>query len=87
MDSREKFDETIPPNQKDFYSELKLENITDKDYEYARKVFQQSKLKNLGALHDLYVQHYCLQMYLKTLETSVLKHMKLVQLIFCLHLD
>ena len=44
-------------------------------------------MKNLGEYHDLYVQriHYCLQMYLKTLEISVLKYMNLVLLTFCLH--
>ena len=33
------------------------------------------------------VIHYCFQMYLKTLETSVLKYMKSILLIFCLHQD
>ena len=28
--------------------------------------------------------HYCLQMYLKTLEKSVMKYMNLILLIFCL---
>ena len=31
--------------------------------------------------------HYCLPMYLTTLETIVLKYMNLIQLFFCLHLD
>ena len=33
-----------------------LENITDKDYIHAQKVFEEFKLKNLGKYHDLYVQ-------------------------------
>ena len=33
------------------------------------------------------VIHYCLQMYLKTLETSVLKYMSSILFIFCLHQD
>ena len=38
MDSWERFDEnTIPPKEA-FYSELNLENITDKDYEHVKKV-------------------------------------------------
>ena len=33
------------------------------------------------------VIHYCFQMYLQTLETSVSKYMKSILLIFCLHQD
>ena len=40
MDSWERFNETSLPTQKDFYSELTLEDITDKDYEDAQKVFK-----------------------------------------------
>ena len=37
IDSWERFDEnTIPPKEA-FYSELNLENITDKDYEHVKK--------------------------------------------------
>ena len=70
-----------------FYSELYLKDITDKDYTHAQKIFEELELKYLGDYHDLYVQsvHYCSQMYLKTLETSVLKYMNLILLIFCLH--
>ena len=42
--------------KKAFYSELNLEDITDKDYAHAQKVFEEFKLKNLGDYHDLYVQ-------------------------------
>ena len=44
------------PDKKSFYSELYLEDITDKDYTHAQKVFKELKLKNLGDYHDLYVQ-------------------------------
>ena len=56
MDSWEIFDETSLPDKKYFYSELYLEDITDKDYTHAQKVFREFKLKNLGDYHDLYVQ-------------------------------
>ena len=56
MDSWERFDETSLPDKKAFYSELHLEDITDKDYAHAQKVFEEFKLKNLGDYHDLYVQ-------------------------------
>ena len=36
------------PIKTSFYSELKLEDITDKDYPHAQKVFKELKLKNLG---------------------------------------
>ena len=44
------------PDKKSFYSELYLEDITDKDYTHAQKVFKELKLKSLGDYHDLYVQ-------------------------------
>ena len=42
--------------KKAFYRELNLEDITDKDYAHAQKVFEELKLKNLGDYHNLYVQ-------------------------------
>ena len=41
MDYWEKFNETLLPPKKDFYSELILEDITDKDYLHAQKVFEE----------------------------------------------
>ena len=56
IDSRKKFNEnTIPPKEA-FYSKLNLENITDKDYEHVKKVWEAFEIKNLGEYHDLYVQ-------------------------------
>ena len=37
MDSWEKFDENTLPPKKDFYSNLNLEDISDKDYTHAQK--------------------------------------------------
>ena len=56
MDSWERFDETTLPNQKAFYSELNLKDITDKDYIHAQKVFKEFKFKKLVDFHDLYAQ-------------------------------
>ena len=56
MDSWERFNETSLPDKKAFYSELNLEDITDKDYAHAQKVFEEFKVKNLGDYHDLYVK-------------------------------
>ena len=55
MDSWERFNETSLPSKKDFYSELILEDISDSDYEHAKKVFKKY-CKNMGDYHDLYVQ-------------------------------
>ena len=38
MDSWEKFNGTVLPPKKDFYSNLNLEDISDEDYEHAQKV-------------------------------------------------
>ena len=56
MDSQERFDETSLPDKEAFYSELNLEDITDKDYVYAQKVWKVFGINNLGEYHDLYVQ-------------------------------
>ena len=57
IDSWERFDEnTIPPKEA-FYSELNLENITDKDYEHVKKVWETFEIRNLGEYHDCYVQY------------------------------
>ena len=51
VDSRERFNEISLPDKKAFYSELKLEDITDKDFAHAQTVFKELKLKNLGDYH------------------------------------
>ena len=48
MDSSDGFDEASLSDKKSFYSELNLEDITDKDYVHAQKVFKELKLKDLG---------------------------------------
>ena len=56
MDSWERFDETLLPDKKAFHSKLKLEDITDEDYEHSQKVWEVFEIKNLGKYHELYVQ-------------------------------
>ena len=88
MDSCEKFDETSLSDKKAFYSELNLEDIIDEDYEHAQKVWKVFEIKNLGIMTYMFkVINYCLQMYLKTLEISVLKYRNLILLIFFMHQD
>ena len=56
MDSSERFDETSLHDKEAFYSKLKLDYITDKDYGHAQKVWEVFEIKSLGEYHDLYVQ-------------------------------
>ena len=56
MDSWEKFHETTLPPKEAFYSNLNLQDITDKDYTHAQKVWGKFEIKRLGEYHDLYVQ-------------------------------
>ena len=86
MDSGKRFHKTSLPDKKAFYSEFNLGDITDKDYAHSQKVFGRFKLKDLSDYHDLYVQSDTL-LLADVFETSALKYMKLILLIFCLHLD
>ena len=56
MDIWERFNETFLPPKKDFYSELILEDISDKGYLHAQKVWDVFEVGKLGEYHDLYVQ-------------------------------
>ena len=56
IDSWERFVENKIPPKEAFYSELNLENITDKDYEHVKKVWEAFEIKSLGEYHDLYIQ-------------------------------
>ena len=56
MNSCKRFNETSLPTKKSFYSELNLEDISDKDYLHAQKVWEVFEIRNLGEYHDLYVQ-------------------------------
>ena len=56
MDSWERFKETSLPPQKSFYSELNFEDISDKGYLHAQKVWDVFGIRSLGEYHDLYVQ-------------------------------
>ena len=75
MDSWERFDEVSVPDKEAFYSSLNMEDITDVDYRHAKRVLKYFNNKNLGNYHYLYAQSdtLLLEMYLKILETNVLK--------------
>ena len=56
MDSREWFEETRLPPREAFYSKLYMEDISDKDYEYAQEVWNMMDKKTLGEYHDVYLK-------------------------------
>ena len=56
MDNWNKFNETSLPSKEEFYSNLNMSNISDKEYEYANKIWNTLDIKNLGEYHDLYLQ-------------------------------
>ena len=88
MDSWEKFDETSLPDKEAFYSSLNMEYITDVDHKHGKRVFKSLNNKLLIIMICIFkVIHYYLQMYLKILETNVLKYMNLNLFIFYQHLD
>ena len=89
MDSWERFDETSLPDKKAFYSKLNLEDITDKDYALAQKVFKGLKLKNLGDYRDLYVQSDTLLLadVFENFRNTCIEIINLILLIFYLHPD
>ena len=56
MDSWGRFNEASLSPKKSFYSELDLEDISDKDYLHAHKVWDVFEIRNLGEYHHFYVQ-------------------------------
>ena len=56
METWERFIEASLPRKESFYSELNLEDISDKDYLHAQKVWDVFEIKDIGEYHDLYVQ-------------------------------
>ena len=49
-------DEILLPEKEDFYNHLNMEDITNTDYAYAKRVCKDFDIKNLGECHGLYVQ-------------------------------
>ena len=53
MDSFEKFNQTELPAREHFYSILNDQDITNDEYDHARKVWKAFKIKTMGEYHDL----------------------------------
>ena len=56
MDSWGRFEENWLPPKSEFYNVLSESEINDQDYAHAVQVWNTFKLRNLGELHDLYVE-------------------------------
>ena len=69
----EKFNEASLPEKEEFYTNLNMEDITDPDYMYAKKVCKDFEIKNSGEYHDLYLKniYYFGLMFLKILQNCV----------------
>ena len=89
IDSWERYDENTIPLKEAFYSELNFKNISDKDYEHVKKVWEGFEIKNLGEYHDLYVQ--CSFLLADVFENFRNKCIEIYELdpahFFCLHQD
>ena len=56
MDSFSRFDEQQLPHKEAFYSDLSKEHIKEEEYLFAQNLWKTFYLKNLGELHDLYME-------------------------------
>ena len=56
MNCFKKFDKTELPIKDKFFSTLKDEGISEKEYEKAKNVWNTFKMKTLGEYHDLYLK-------------------------------
>ena len=55
MDSFKKFNQTELPTKDQFCSILNDQDITDDEYDHAKKVWKTFKIKTMGEYHDLYL--------------------------------
>ena len=62
MNSFEKFKEKQLPPKEAFYNDLSKQHISQDDYDFVQDLWDTFKLKNLGQLHDLYMEVDTLQL-------------------------
>ena len=56
MSSWDRFNETRSPSKDKFYSNLYMSGVGDKEYEHARNVWNEFKIRNMGEYYDLYLK-------------------------------
>ena len=58
--SWEKFNETLLPEKKDFYSHLNMEDITNADYTQAKRACEDFEIKNMKNMICMFrAIHFC----------------------------
>ena len=60
MSSWQRLNKTSLPDEKDFFTSLTIENITDAGYNHVKRVWEDFKIPYLGQHQDLYMQSYTL---------------------------
>ena len=50
----EKFNETSLPEKEEFYNNLDMEDITDREYMHVERACKDFEIKRIGEYHDLY---------------------------------
>ena len=66
MDSFEKFSENKLPDKSNFFSSLKDECISEKDYQRANNIWNAFKMNSMGDYHDLYLKTDVFEKFIKT---------------------
>ena len=56
MDNWNRFNETRLPSKDKFYSNLYMSGVGDCEYEHARNVWKEFRIRNMGEYHDLYLK-------------------------------
>ena len=56
MDDLEKFNENSLRQKEDFYNQLNMKDIINRDYAHAKRACKDLEIKHLGEYHDLYVE-------------------------------
>ena len=56
MDQWKKFNESELPEKENFYRNLNLVDITDKDCMISKRVYRDFEIENIGEYHDLYLR-------------------------------
>ena len=56
IDSWDRFNETSLPSIECFYNNLNMSGISDRDYEHACSVWRESRIRNIGEYHGLYLR-------------------------------
>ena len=54
--SFERFEEDSLLSKEDFYSQLSFQEISEKDFEFAQKIWKEFSIKDMGEYHDLYLK-------------------------------